>query len=95
MVTNAQEALDWGLVNQVVPAAELAGEVEKLANKLADGPTEALGAVKKLLLMSLNDSLESQMERETRSIAHLAGTADGREGVRAFANKSKPSFTGN
>ena len=94
-VLNAQEALDWGLVNQVVPAGELAGEVEKLANKLADGPTEALGAVKKLLLMSLNDSLESQMERETRSIAHLGGTADGREGVRAFASKSKPSFTGN
>lgn len=94
-VLNAQEALDWGLINKIVPADQLTAEVEKLAAKLADGPTEALGAVKKLLLMSTNDSLESQMERETRSISALGGTADGREGVRAFVNKAKPTFTGN
>lgn len=94
-VLNAQEALDWGLINQIVPAADLTTEVEKLVSKLADGPTEALGAVKKLLLMSLSDSLESQMERETRSIAKLGSTADGQEGVQAFVNKQRPNFTGN
>jgi 2-(1,2-epoxy-1,2-dihydrophenyl)acetyl-CoA isomerase len=94
-VLNAREALDWGLINQIVPGDELTAEAAKLADKLAAGPTEALGSVKKLLLMSLNDSLESQMERETRSISRLGGTADGREGVTAFANKKRPTFTGN
>ncbi|MBC8239701.1 MAG: enoyl-CoA hydratase/isomerase family protein [Alphaproteobacteria bacterium] len=93
-VLDAQEALDWGLINQIAPAGELTATVEKLSSQLADGPTEALGAVKKLLLMSPNDTLESQMERETRSIANLARTADGRAGIEAFVNKRKPEFTG-
>ena len=94
-VLNAQEALDWGLINQVVPADEFRTEVEKLANKIAEGAPLAHGAVKKLLMMSLNDSLESQMERETRSIAALGRTTDGHAGIQAFVNKEKPSFTGN
>jgi 2-(1,2-epoxy-1,2-dihydrophenyl)acetyl-CoA isomerase len=91
----AQEALDWGLVNRVVPAADLMAEVGKLAIHLAMGPTMAFGGVKKLMQMAPNDSLESQMERETRMIVDLATTADGREGVRAFVEKRKPNFIGN
>ena len=91
---SAGEALDWGLINQVVAADKLTDTAGTLAGKLADGPTEALGAVKKLLLMSANDSLESQMERETRSISSLGHTSDGREGIDAFVNKRKPKFTG-
>ena len=67
-VLSAQEALDWGLVNRVVPAADLMTEVTKLATQLARGPTQAYDGVKKLVMMSDNDTLESQMERETRSI---------------------------
>ncbi|MDA1098541.1 MAG: enoyl-CoA hydratase-related protein [Proteobacteria bacterium] len=93
-VLSPQEALDWGLINQVVAADELTDTVGALAGKLANGPTEALGAVKKLLLMSPNDTLESQMERETRSISILARTSDGREGIDAFVSKRKPSFAG-
>jgi 2-(1,2-epoxy-1,2-dihydrophenyl)acetyl-CoA isomerase len=44
--------------------------------------------------MSPNDTLESQMERETRTIAEMATSADGREGVRAFVEKRKAKFTG-
>ncbi len=91
---NAAEALDWGMVNRVVPASELAAEVDKLAGKFADGPTRAYGGVKKLLLFSANDTLESQMERETRQIAELSRSADGIEGVRAFVDKRKPGFVG-
>jgi 2-(1,2-epoxy-1,2-dihydrophenyl)acetyl-CoA isomerase len=93
-VLSSGEALEWGLINRIVAADELADTVGSLAGKLAAGPTEALGAVKKLLLMSANDSLESQMERETRSIASLGASADGREGIDAFVNKRKPTFAG-
>ncbi|MDE0944017.1 MAG: enoyl-CoA hydratase-related protein [Alphaproteobacteria bacterium] len=93
-VLNAEEALDWGLINKIVPGDQLVAETEKLANKLASGPTVALGSVKKLLLMTTNDSLESQMERETRSISAMGKTTDGRNGVVAFVNKQKPDFIG-
>lgn len=91
---SAQEALDWGLVNRVVPAAELIETVNALAAELAAGPTRAYGGVKKLLHMTLNDSLEGQMERESRLITEMATSADGMEGVRAFVEKRPPRFTG-
>jgi 2-(1,2-epoxy-1,2-dihydrophenyl)acetyl-CoA isomerase len=46
------------------------------------------------MLLAVNETLESQMERESRFIAEMSGTADGREGVRAFVEKRKPTFTG-
>lgn len=93
-VLSAQEALEWGLVNRVVPAADLMTEVTKLATQLAKGPTQAYGGVKKLVMMSINDTLESQMELETRVIAQMSTTKDAREGIRAFVEKRKPSFVG-
>jgi 2-(1,2-epoxy-1,2-dihydrophenyl)acetyl-CoA isomerase len=90
----AQEALDWGLVNRVVPAADLMDEVAKLATQLASGPTRTYGSVKKLMQMSSVDSLESQMELETRTLAEMAASPDAREGIRAFVEKRKPEFRG-
>ena len=90
----AAEALEWGLINRVVPQADLAVEVDKLAEQLANGPTQAYGGVKKLLLMSQNDSLESQMERESQQIAALSRSTDGLEGVCAFVEKRKANFVG-
>jgi len=94
-VLNSAEALEWGLVNQVVAAEDLMPSVEKLASQLASGPTSAFGVVKRLLLNSACDSLESQMEHETRGIADSVRTDDGREGIAAFLEKRRPEFTGN
>jgi len=97
MLTNrllsAQEALEWGIVNRVVPDSEVGATAEQLARSLADGPTLAFGSIKRLVLRSGAESLESQMELESRAIAEAARTADGREGVRAFLEKREPRFT--
>jgi len=94
-VLNSADALEWGLVNQVVPAEELLPTAEKLVDQLASGATASFAVVKRLLLNSANDSLESQMEHETRGIADSARTDDGREGIAAFLDKRRPKFTGN
>lgn len=97
MITNkrltAQEAEEWGLINQVVPDDELQTTAMELAQKLANGPTDAFGVVKKLLLCSFDNSLETQMELEGRAISERAGSANGQEGVLAFLEKRKPNFT--
>lgn len=90
----AQEALEWGVVNRVVPQSELAEEADKLARQFASGPTRAYGGIKKLLTPLQFQALESQMEREARQIAELSVTADGLEGVKAFVEKRKAKFVG-
>ena len=98
MLTNrtlgAAEAVEWGLVNRVVPDAELAGEALALARELAQGATGAYGAVKRVVLRSESETLESQMEIEARAIADAARSADGQEGIRAFLDKRPARFTG-
>ena len=91
---SAAEALDWGIVNQVVPDGEVDAAAGKLAAQLAQGPTRAYGKVKELLLSSASESLETQMELEGRAIADSARTADGREGITAFLAKRAPEFSG-
>lgn len=96
MLTNrtltAQEALDWGLVNRVVPDAELEAETLALATRLAAGPTLAFGRTK--MLVRAEHDLEAQMELETRAIADSARTTDGAGGIKAFLAKEKPTFSG-
>lgn len=98
MLTNrrlsAAEALDWGLVNQVVPAGDLLPTATKLATTLAAGPTRALGATKALLNETFEHGLEAQMELEARAIAAASITSDGQEGIRAFLEKRTPVFRG-
>ena len=93
-VLSAAEALEWGLVNRVVPGAALLDEAGTLAAQLADGPTRAFGGVKRLMLTAHHESLETQMERESRSVAELSMSRDSVEGVRAFLDKRTPRFTG-
>ena len=93
-VLSADEALDWGLITSVVDDDALAEEAEKLGRKLAAGPTQAYAGVKRLLSQTFQQSLETQLEMESRNIAANAATADGREGLDAFINKRKPAFKG-
>ena len=98
MLTNrrlsAAEALEWGLVTQLVPDAKLTATARSRAESLADGPTRAHGVVKQLLSDSFGNGPETQMELEARGIAAMAGTDDGREGIAAFLEKRKPDFAG-
>ena len=93
-VLSANEALDWGLINKVVDIKDLKDEANKLAKKLASGPTLAFGKLKNLVNNSFLDSLEGQMEYEARMISDSAKTKDGMNGIDAFVNKKQVSFKG-
>lgn len=94
-VYSAEEALNHGLVTEVVADDALMTRARALATQLASGPTAAYGECKRLLVDSLSNSLETQMELETRAIAGLACySKDAKEGFRAFSEKRKPAFEG-
>lgn len=90
----AAEALDWGLVTQVVADDELRPTAEKLAERIASGPTAAFGTVKRLLNASSNATLKEQLADEADGIVANSVSADGREGVAAFLEKRRPNFVG-
>jgi 2-(1,2-epoxy-1,2-dihydrophenyl)acetyl-CoA isomerase len=90
----AQEAVDWGIVTRMVPDDDLSEYATELASQLAAGATKALGAAKRLLHSGWTETLETQMEHETQTIADIARTADAREGITAFMEKRSPEFTG-
>jgi 2-(1,2-epoxy-1,2-dihydrophenyl)acetyl-CoA isomerase len=89
---SAAEALSWGLVNTVVADDQLMNEAMKLGERLANGATRAFGRTKRLVASSLG-GLESQMVLEAETIAVSAGSAEGLEGIGAFLDKRKPSFS--
>lgn len=93
-VLGATDALEAGLVDFVVPAAELNAAAEKMAAKLGSGPTLAYGAIKRTMLSARHQSLESQLEAEAQALAELAATDDAREGLTAFGQRRKPEFKG-
>jgi len=93
-VLSAQEAMEWGIVNQVCADDQFQASVQRLAAQLAQGPTQAYGRAKALLYSSTSETLETQMEHEAQLIAASGTTADFREGVRAFAAKRPPVFQG-
>jgi 2-(1,2-epoxy-1,2-dihydrophenyl)acetyl-CoA isomerase len=91
----AQEAKDIGMINFVVPTAELDAETAALAQRLAAGPTHVYGNTKALFYRSLESEFESQLQAEAEYFADCASRADFREGVSAFVEKRSPNFTGN
>ncbi len=89
---DAATALHLGLVNSVVPAAELDQRVATLAARLASGPREAYAATKRLLNRSGGDALATQLQAEAEHFAACAATADFAEGVAAFIGKRPAAF---
>lgn len=96
MLTNrklgAQEALEWGLINKISPPPSLLDEAMRLADIVVRGSPDSNAIVKKLLLATFGNGLETQMEIEGRYIAECASSINGREGILAFTQKRPPQF---
>jgi len=90
----ADDALRLGLVNRVVPGAELDSTTAALAQRLAAGPTLAYGAMKRLMRASMDHTLPEQLAAEKDAFVHCAGTEDFRAGVEAFHQRQSPQFVG-
>ena len=91
---DAQTALQLGLVSRVVPAVQLEAEVRTLAQKIAQGPTIAISAVKKTLFGSERQALEDALEKEVQQQLKCFSSEDCTEGLRAFFEKRPPKFRG-
>ncbi|HTT49532.1 MAG TPA: 2-(1,2-epoxy-1,2-dihydrophenyl)acetyl-CoA isomerase PaaG [Pseudolabrys sp.] len=90
----AEKAESWGLIWKCVDDAALAGEAQKLCEHFAAAPTQGLALIKRALNASTANSLDAQLDLE-RDLQGLArAMPDYIEGVRAFMEKRKPSFTG-
>ncbi|WYX30831.1 enoyl-CoA hydratase-related protein [Achromobacter denitrificans] len=89
---DAQSALRWGLVNQVVEAGEFEATVLSLAQRLAQGPRASWAEMKRLLRLSPELGLPQQLQAEAEAFARCAASADFSEGLAAFADKRGPVF---
>jgi 2-(1,2-epoxy-1,2-dihydrophenyl)acetyl-CoA isomerase len=93
-MVDAATALDWGLVNEVVPADDLATTAQEWGHRLASGPTTALSLIKRQLDGSPQMSFEEALEGEARAQHITYTTSDLREGISAFLERRDPRFTG-
>jgi len=91
---DARRCETLGLVNRVVPDAELREAAFALARQLAEGPAFAFGRIKDNLDQALTSDLLASMDQEAENMVAAARTTDHREAVRAFVEKRKPVFGG-
>ena len=90
----AVEAERLGIVNKVVPAAELEGTVREWATRLATGPTRTIGFAKRLLNFSADADRATSFEQEALLVETVTGTADCAEGRVSFVERRPPEFKG-
>lgn len=90
----AAKALDWGLINRVVPDGRLREEAAELAARLAAGPTRSYAGTKRQLNNWLYTRMGEQLELEARIQQEMAGSSDFVEGALAFAQKRPARFSG-
>lgn len=91
---DAQTALELGLVNKVVPLADLKETTMELARKLTQKPAFSLRMAKEALNAAWSTSLEKGLQIETHGWAMVYSTKDAKEGMNAFLEKRKPAYTG-
>lgn len=90
----AAQALDWGVVNAVVPQGELGGAVDELAQRLTRLSPLALERAKRALGASARHGLTEGLAAELELFVAAVGTEDAAEGTRAFLEKRRPAFAG-
>lgn len=93
-IFSATQAQQWGMLNWTCSSAELFTTAESLVKRLANGPTAAFSKIKTLVHKSWNNNLDQQFNAEAECFAKSTTTADFRQGVSAFIEKTKPEFTG-
>jgi 2-(1,2-epoxy-1,2-dihydrophenyl)acetyl-CoA isomerase len=91
---DAETALSTGLVSRLVDDDALLTEARALAAQLAAGPTQTFGEMKRLLLSTTDQPLETQMEFEAQAIARCARTADSWNAIQALMRRQEPVFEG-
>ena len=93
-IVNAQEALEIGMVDRVVPPAELMKEVDAMARSLAVAPPIAITGIKCSLAKSERNDLRAQLALEAEHQTRAFRSRDAAEGMNAFFEKRSPEFSG-
>lgn len=91
---SAEEALEYGLISEVVEDDQLSARARELATELASGPTRAYGELKNLLLSAQDQTLEAQLEDEARAMSRIVRTEDAWNAMSAVLAKDTPRFEG-
>jgi 2-(1,2-epoxy-1,2-dihydrophenyl)acetyl-CoA isomerase len=89
-----EQALDWGMISEIVPADELRQRAAALAGAMAQGPTRAFGRMRQLLRDTWNNDLSRQLLAETEGIKATGDTLDAANAIASFAAKRTPQFEG-
>lgn len=91
----AAQALEWGMLNRVVPADKLDETVKEITDYYAQAPTKAIGIMKQMLNKSFHSDLNEMLEYEAYCQEVAGQSGDYKEGVKAFLDKRPPEFKGN
>ncbi|MCS7076012.1 MAG: enoyl-CoA hydratase-related protein [Bacteroidia bacterium] len=91
---SAKQAHEWGMINKVVPMAELDNAVKSYTDRYAAAPTKAIALIKRMLNKSFHSDLETMLEYEMYCQEIAGNSEDYKEGVKAFNEKRKPLFKG-
>lgn len=89
---NAQQALEWGMVNRIVPAERLDEEARSLASSLANGPVHAMGLAKRAYNKSMLSHLEQVLDYEAHLQEIASKSSEHQEGLQAFLEKRQPQY---